>query len=151
MAAPLIVALVISDAAATPRTRPARVTRVVDGDTVEALLKRHSIDVRLIGVDTPETVHPTEPVECFGPEASRFTERKLEGMRVRLEFDVERYDRYDRTLAYVWLKGRLFNRALVRRGFATVLTYPPNDKYAPQLERAEDRARAEKRGLWGAC
>ena len=146
----LAIALIGSEVSGASGRR-ARVTRVIDGDTVEASLRHSSVDIRLLGVDTPETVHPTEPVECFGPEASAFTKLRLEGKRVRLEFDVERLDRYDRALAYIWLKGRLFNRTLVRRGFATALIYLPNDKYAKQLERAEDRARAEQRGLWGEC
>lgn len=132
-------------------TRSATVTRVIDGDTVEVTTRSIALDIRLLGVDTPETVHPTEPVECFGPEASAFTERRLEGKDIGLEFDVERLDRYERTLAYIWLDGHLFNRTLVRRGFATVLIYEPNDKYAAKLRTAEEKARAEKRGLWEAC
>jgi micrococcal nuclease len=130
---------------------PALMTRVVDGDTAEARLSGASIDVRLIGVDTPETVHPFEPVECFGPAASSFTRRSLEGERIRLEFDVQRRDQYGRTLAYVWLGDRLFNRVLVARGFAQVATYPPNVKYVEQFIRAQRSAREHDRGLWKAC
>jgi len=147
----ILLAVVGSPEAVAAKGRRARVTRAVDGDTVEARVKKRTVDLRLLGIDTPETVHPTQPVGCFGPEASRFTKRKLEGKRVRLEFDKERYDQYDRTLVYIWLNGRLFNRTLVLRGFATVLIYPPNDKYAAQLERAEDLAQAKNRGLWEAC
>jgi len=140
-----------ADPGAATRRRRARVTSVTDGDTVTATWKGRSRDVRLIGVDTPETVHPSEPVQCYGPEASAFSEKRLEGARVRLEFDQERKDRYDRTLAYIWQKGRLFNLILVRRGFARVSIYPPNDRYEDRLRRAEDRARELKRGLWGEC
>lgn len=101
------------------------VTRVVDGDTIE-VQRGGMIDVRLIGMDTPESVHPSEPVECHGPAAAELTKRSLEGDMVRLELDVERRDRYGRTLAYVWDDARLFNQVLVERGFATVSTYPPN-------------------------
>jgi endonuclease YncB( thermonuclease family) len=94
---------------------PANVTRVIDGDTIEVALDNEIITVRLIGIDTPETVHPTEPVECYGPAASRFTTGALQGRPVRLEFDVERIDRYGRTLAYVWLGAELFNETLVAR------------------------------------
>ena len=85
------------------------VTRVVDGDTIEVNYRGSIVDIRLIGVDTPETVHPTEPVECFGPAASRFTTASLTEETVRLEFDVERRDYYGRLLAYVWDDGKLFN------------------------------------------
>jgi micrococcal nuclease len=118
---------------------------------VEASFRGREIDVRLIGVDTPETVHPTEPVECFGPAASRFTERHLEGERVRLTFDVELQDRFGRTLAYVWLGGKLFNERLVREGFATVATFPPNVRYVERFLAAQRFARNNDRGLWGGC
>jgi micrococcal nuclease len=124
---------------------------VVDGDTIEARFRGSSIDVRLIGVDTPETVHPTEPVECFGPAASHFTEQALEGKRVRLTFDVERQDRYGRTLAYVWVGDALFNERLVRDGFATVATFPPNVRYVDRFLAAQRFARSHDRGLWGHC
>jgi micrococcal nuclease len=127
------------------------VTRVVDGDTIEARWGGSVKDVRLIGVDTPETVAPGQEVECYGPQASRFTGRRLEGRRVQLEFDQELEDRYGRTLAYVWIGDRFFNKILVARGFARVTIYPPNDTYETRLERAEDRARTAGRGLWGAC
>ena len=124
---------------------------VVDGDTIEVLYRGQLLDVRLIGVDTPETVAPGQPVECYGPAASSFTERLLDGKRVRLEFDVERIDPYGRTLAYVWIGGRLFNRLLVAKGFATVSTYPPNVKYVDRFLAAQPVARAQERGLWGGC
>ena len=130
---------------------PATVTDVTDGDTVAVVLRGRELDVRLIGVDTPETVHPSEPVGCFGPEASRFTGSRLGGARVRLEFDVERIDQYGRTLAYVWIGGRLFNEVLVREGFAQVATYPPNVKYVERFLRAQRLAREESAGLWGGC
>jgi micrococcal nuclease len=129
---------------------PANVTRVIDGDTIEVALDNEILAVRLIGIDTPETVHPTKPVECYGPAASRFTSGVLQGRPVRLEFDVERIDRYGRTLAYVWLGDDLFNETLVARGFAQVTTYPPNVKYVDRFLAAQRDARSHERGLWGA-
>jgi micrococcal nuclease len=130
--------------------RPATVTRVIDGDTIEAELDGRVIDVRLIGIDTPETVHPSEPVECFGAAASRFTTTMLNGRKIRLEFDVERTDQYGRTLAYVWLGDELFNEVLVRQGFAQVSTYPPNVKYVDDFLAAQRDARSASRSLWGS-
>lgn len=127
------------------------VTRVVDGDTVQVLFDGRELDVRLIGIDTPETVKPGDPVECFGPEASAFTEDRLEGREVRLEFDVERLDPFDRTLAYVWLGDELFNETLVREGYALVTTFPPNVRYVERFHGAQRVAREEGLGLWAAC
>lgn len=125
-------------------------TRVVDGDTIEVGRGR-TVDVRLIGIDTPETVHPSQPVQCFGPAASRRTTKALEGDVVRLEFDVERRDQYGRLLAYVWDDARLFNKVLVEHGLAVVSTYPPNVKYVERFAAAQKMARRADRGLWGAC
>ena len=130
--------------------RPATVTRVIDGDTIEVDLDGEILDVRLIGIDTPETVDPSEPVQCYGPAASRFTTKELDGEQIRLEFDVERTDRYGRTLAYVWLGDGLFNETLVARGFALVTTYPPNVRYVDRFLAAQRDARSHERGLWGA-
>jgi micrococcal nuclease len=134
-----------------PAATDAVVVRVVDGDTVEARVGGEIEDVRLIGIDTPETVKPGAPVECFGPQASRFTHRLLEGKRVRLVFGAERRDTYGRLLAYAYLGRRFFNPIPVRRGLARTLTIPPNDRFAPLFERLELRAARAGRGLWGAC
>ncbi len=130
---------------------PAVVTHVVDGDTIDVRFRSREVRMRLIGIDTPETVDPSQPVGCFGPEASAFTGSRLDGEGVSLEFDVERLDRYGRTLAYVWHDGRLFNRVLVARGYAVVTTYPPDVKYVERFEAAQRRARDERLGLWTAC
>lgn len=127
------------------------VVRVVDGDTIEVHAGEGLLDVRLIGVDTPETVHPSEPVGCFGSKASDFTKSQLEGKRVRLEFDVETKDRYGRTLAYVWLADQMFNQTLIARGYGQVATYPPNVKYVDLFTAAQRSARNNNRGLWRAC
>lgn len=144
-----------------PAEAAAVVTRVVDGDTFEARIGGEEEDVRLIGVDTPESVKPGAPVECFGPQASNYAERLLEGRRLRLVFGEERRDSYDRLLAYAYLdpaveahapdRPRFVNAALVRGGYAETLTIPPNDRFAPLLRRLELRAARAGRGLWGAC
>lgn len=134
-----------------PRSAVAFVTRVVDGDTIEARIGDRVEDVRYIGVDTPETVKPGTPVQCFGPRASAFNHQLVERHRVRLVFGVERRDVYGRLLAYVH-RGDLFvNASLVRRGLARSLTIPPNDRFAPLFRRLELRAARAGNGLWGAC
>lgn len=107
--------------------------------------------VRYIGIDTPESVTPGEPVECFGPQASRFNARLVEDERVRLVFDSERRDRYGRLLAYVYVGDELVNAELIRRGYATTLRIPPNDTFAQRFDRLEQRAANAGRGLWGVC
>jgi micrococcal nuclease len=134
-----------------PASGFARVLRVVDGDTIEVHFGGRREDVRLIGVDTPETVKPGTPVQCYGPRASRFTHHLLEGRRVRLRLGVERRDVYGRLLAYVRLPHLFVNATLVRRGLARTLTIPPNDRYAPLFARVERSAARTGRGLWGTC
>ncbi len=134
-----------------PAAAVAFVTRVVDGDTVEARIDGKIEDVRYIGVDTPETVKPGTPVQCFGPRASAFNHRLIEGRQVRLVFGAERRDTYGRLLAYVYLGRRFVNASLVRRGLARTLTIPPNDRFAPLLRRLELSAARAGRGLWGDC
>jgi micrococcal nuclease len=133
------------------RSVSVEVTRVVDGDTVEVRIDGGIEDVRYIGVDTPESVKPGEPVECYALAASHFNERLVEGERVRLVFDAERRDTYGRLLAYVYLGDRFVNAELVRRGYATTLTIEPNDRFADLFARLEQRAGAAGRGLWGEC
>ena len=127
------------------------ITRVVDGDTAHVEIDGRDVTVRFIGIDTPESVAPDQPVECFGPEASAYTEDRLEGERVRLEYDVEREDRFGRTLAYVWLGDELFNETLLREGYALVTTFPPNVAHVDRFTEAQRFARNHELGLWGAC
>lgn len=134
-----------------PASAYAFVTRVVDGDTIEVRIGDRVEDVRYIGVDTPETVKPDTPVQCFGPRASSFNHHLVERRRVRLDFGVERRDVYGRLLAYVHLGDRFVNAMLVRKGLARSLTIPPNDRFAPLLRRLELGAARAGRGLWGAC
>jgi micrococcal nuclease len=134
-----------------PASAFARVTRVVDGDTIEVRLDGETEDVRYIGVDTPETVEPGAPVQCFGHRASAFNHGLLEGRRVRLVFGAERRDVYGRLLSYVHLGHRFVNAELLRRGFARTLTIAPNDQFAERFKRLEIGAARAGRGLWGAC
>jgi micrococcal nuclease len=137
----------------------ARVTDVVDGDTIEVELAGGSQeDVRYIGIDTPESVKPDTPVQCAAKEASAVNERLVGGRRVTLRFDAERRDDYGRLLAYVYVPAReangrsLFvNAELVRRGLARTLTISPNDSFAALFARLQARASRAGRGLWGAC
>jgi micrococcal nuclease len=143
------------DPGATP-TDPgvARVTRVVDGDTIEVELDHHREKVRLLGIDTPETHHPTKPVQCYGEEASQHTAALLPaGTEVRLERDDEERDDYGRLLAYVYRRADdLFvNLELVRQGFASLLTIRPNVAHVADLTAAESSARHDDLGLWGRC
>jgi micrococcal nuclease len=124
------------------------VTRVIDGDTI---VIDSGEKVRLIGVDTPETVDPKRPDGCFGKNASEFTKSQLLGKSVRLEKDVSETDKYKRLLRYVWINDVMFNELLVRQGYAQVSTYPPDVKYQDKFLAAQKEARNEKIGLWNEC
>ncbi len=126
----------------------AKVTRVIDGDTVELETGQH---VRYIGMDTPETVDPRKTVECFGLEASKKNKELVEGKTVLLEKDVTDKDQYGRLLRYVWVDNTLVNLQLVKEGFAHSYTYPPDVKYQAEILAAEKEARENKRGLWAGC
>ena len=139
---------------AAPTGGTATVAAVSDGDTIDVDFGGDVEAVRLLGIDTPETHHPTKPVECFGAEASARTAELLpEGTEVLLVRDVEARDRYGRLLAYVYrAEDDLFvNRSLAEDGYADVLDIAPNGAHAAELARVVSTARAEGRGLWGAC
>ena len=131
----------------------ATVLKVIDGDTIVLKLQNQTETVRLLGVDTPETVHPTKDVECFGPEASTFTRTMLkEGAVVKLARDVEPRDRFQRLLAYLYLAdGTFFNQLLIDQGFARNLSIEPNTTFASQFASHESTARDRRVGLWQAC
>jgi micrococcal nuclease len=128
----------------------ATVREVVDGDTIEVQPAiRGEEEVRLIGVDTPETKDPEEEIEPYGPEASKYTSTELEGEKVELEFDVERKDQYGRVLAYVYPLGEdMFNEDLLELGYAQVYTVSPNDKYEDRFEAAQEEAMDDDIGIW---
>jgi micrococcal nuclease len=136
---------------AGPASAHAYVVRTVDGDTIEARIDGELENVRYIGVDTPETVKPGTPVQCFGHRAAAFDRHLVEGERVRLVFGVERRDVYGRLLAYVYIGHRFVNSELVRRGFARTLAIAPNTRYQALFGRLELSAARHGRGLWGAC
>lgn len=142
-------------AAQAPTGTTARVVRAIDGDTIEVQLDGRRARVRYIGVNTPESVTPDRPVECYGKEASERNRALVEGRAVRLERDTSDTDDYDRLLRYVWLDNPdgavLVNEALVREGFARSRTYRPDVARQAQLDAAQRAAQREGRGLWGAC
>ena len=154
-----------SGGAAPPVSIPADADRaevlaVTDGDTISVRIERSDArePVRFIGIDTPEKPGGTRPAECYGAEASGRTAMMVPpGAEVFLERDTTDRDRFDRLLRYVWYvdaadgQAVLANEALVREGYAIARTYPPDDRYADRLARAEAAAQARNAGLWAAC
>ena len=135
------------------------IRRVVDGDTIVVNFPTGEQErVRLIGVNTPETVHPKKPVEYYGKEASDFTKKELTGKKVWLQMDVQVRDRYQRALGYIWLEAPQENESTIRRGmfnarllldgYGQVMTIQPNSRYAEMFVGFQREARAKGRGLW---
>ncbi|WP_411953594.1 thermonuclease family protein [Alkalibacillus sp. S2W] len=138
-----------SDQTNNPNMETATVTRVVDGDTIEIELNGKTEDVRLLLVDTPETKHPSKPVQPYGPEASEFARNQLSGKQVQVEFDGPKRDHYDRLLAYLWVDGKNFNQMLLQRGLARLAyVYDPPYTHMSAFEQAESNARNAGRGIW---
>ena len=131
----------------------ATIVSVIDGDTIVVEVQNQTETVRLLGVDTPETVHPNKPVKCFGPEASAFTKATLaKGSTVKLMRDVEPRDRFQRLLVYLFLAdGTLFNQLLIDRGLARTLSIEPNTAFASQFAKNESSAKDRRVGLWQSC
>jgi len=140
---------------------PYDLDRITDGDTIRVTTSDGSVPVRLIGIDTPETRHPTIGVEPYGPEATEYITNLITGRPIYLELDIEAYDRYDRLLAYVYVPdptgywaapdgGRYTqaNHAIAQAGLAQPLTIQPNSRYANTYAAAVQTARDAKRGLW---
>lgn len=132
------------------------VTKVVDGDTFQINYNGQKVSVRMVGIDTPETVDPRRPVGCFGKNASNETKRLIEGKEVVLIKDISDTDKYNRLLRYVYLplsggQNLFINDYLVRQGFAKAYTYPPDVKYNERFLEAEKEARENLRGLWNEC
>ncbi|MDI3270517.1 MAG: thermonuclease family protein [Bacillota bacterium] len=138
----------------------AKVVRIIDGDTILVKVQGKEERVRFIGMDTPETVHPTQAVQPYGPEASAFTAQHLEDRSIYLELDVQERDRYGRLLAYIWLekpktrsdqeiRSSMLNAILLLEGYAQIMTVPPNVKYVDHFLQYQREAREGGKGLWG--
>jgi micrococcal nuclease len=133
---------------------PYPVVRAVDGDTIRVNRNGEEIVIRFIGLDTPETVAPDRPVECFGPEASARTTELVEGGQVWLEYDEASglTDKYDRTLAFVWLDPQtMLNELLIAEGYAEEVTYADGYAHQRDFQDAERAAQSARVGLWSAC
>jgi len=131
----------------TSGLRSVFVERVIDGDTI---ITNEEERIRYIGMNTPETVHPSKPVEFFGQEASDKNKELVKGKTVELEFDIQQIDQYGRTLACIWLDSVMINAELVAEGYAQVSTIPPNVKYADYFVALQEEARTGGKGLWAA-
>jgi micrococcal nuclease len=133
---------------ANTQTIVAYVTRVVDGDTIHAMIGNQVETIRYIGINTPETHHPRLGAQPGGQEATEVNRQLVEGKWVQLTLDVQQRDKYGRLLAYVWINGEMVNAHLVHRGYAQAATYPPNVRYADYFVKLQGGARDDKRGLW---
>jgi endonuclease YncB( thermonuclease family) len=133
----------------------AQVTKVVDGDTIDVEIDGQKAKVRYIGVDTPETVDPRKPVQCFGADAKKKNQELVEGKTVYLSKDVSETDRYGRLLRFVYVTNGdttiFVNEALVKDGYAHVLTVPPDVSKAEYFKSLEEEARTKNLGLWSSC
>jgi len=137
-----------STISSAPDAQTAKVVRAIDGDTIEL---DSGQKVRYIGVDTPETVSPSKPIQCFGEEASAQNKQLVEGKTVKLEKDITETDKYGRLLRFVYVDGIFVNDFLVREGFAQVSTFPPDVKYQDIFLNSQQLAQQENLGLWSSC
>lgn len=139
----------------------ALVTKVVDGDTINVKINGEKYKVRMIGVDTPETVHPSKPIQFYGKEASDYTKKNLTDKTVYLQKDVSDTDRHGRLLRYVWIskpsndnpsnseiRKNMYNAILVENGYAHSVTYQPDSRYSKLFSELQSIARKNKLGLW---
>ncbi len=146
--------LLLLGACSAPEAGTPTLIEVVDGDTIVVRVGHHTERLRLIGLDTPESVDPSRPVQCFGPEASdRLRELLPDGTALHIERDVEARDRYGRLLGYVFRAsdGLFVNAALLAEGYGDLLLIAPNTTRAQELEAAATSAGTANRGLWSAC
>lgn len=120
----------------------ATVTRVVDGDTIKINYQGNEETVRMIGIDTPESVHPDNSKNTeAGRKASNYTKERLDGKTIKLEFDVAERDKYGRLLAYVWINDKMYNMELLENNMAELMTVPPNVKYESEFQKAKKEAK----------
>lgn len=132
-----------------------RVKRVIDGDTIVIVIHDHEYTVRMLGINTPETVDPRKPAECFGKQASDETKKILTDKQVTIETDdiVGQFDKYNRLLAYINLNNKNINAYLIEQGFAREYTYDTDKPYSKRqaFKQLQKEAKKNKRGLWGKC
>ncbi|MBP9759257.1 thermonuclease family protein [Candidatus Dojkabacteria bacterium] len=142
--------IVTPSPAPDPNISIVKVINVIDGDTFTI---EGGAVIRMIGIDTPETVHPSKPIQCYGKEASQKTKELLEGKEIKLEKDVSETDKYSRLLRYVYVDDIFINEYLVSEGFAKSSSYPPDVKYQNKFVEAQKKAQEENKGLWNvsAC
>lgn len=127
-----------------------KVVSVVDGDTFKIIYEGKEEKVRLIGIDTPESVHPDKSKNIeYGTQVSNYVKELIQKKEVRLEFDVSQRDKYGRLLAYVYLENNeMLNEKLLKEGYAKISTYPPNVKYVEHFTKIQEESRKNKVGLW---
>lgn len=154
--APLVFAVFVSSCSEEPAdlSGPYPVIKVTDGDTIQVLVNEEKVKVRIIGIDTPEIVSTTKPVQCYGPESSAFAEDELSGTSVYLEYDESQglLDRYGRTLAHVWTEDKkLYAAEAILLGYGIEKTYGDEYKYREMFIENQSEARGQALGLWGRC
>jgi endonuclease YncB( thermonuclease family) len=133
---------------------PYEVIKVTDGDTIKVSISGYRFSVRPIGIDTPETVHPTKPIGCFGPESSDYAKDLLGGSNVYLEYDKSQapFDKYKRVLAHVWTEEKeLYASGAIQQGYGIEFTYATDYKYKQLYLEDQSKAKANSVGLWGSC
>jgi micrococcal nuclease len=143
-----LLALLLVVPAALAASLEGRVVHVVDGDTIHVRVGDRVEKVRYIGVNTPEIHHPRKGEEPGGREAAEVNRELVQDRHVRLDTDVQARDRYGRLLAYVWVGDTMINAELVRRGYAQVMTVPPNVRHQALFVKLQRDARDAERGLW---
>ena len=145
----LILSLVVVPKKVSYATAKVTVDRVVDGDTFVYYAGSEQIRVRMIGVDTPESVHPDESRNTeWGKKISKWVKKKLTGKKVKLEYDEDRYDQYGRVLAYVYLGRKMFQKKLLKKGYARAVYYAPNGKYKEEFFELQTWAMNHNKGFW---
>lgn len=132
----------------TSPSDPLVVTKIVDGDTIKLA---NGETIRYIGIDTPETKHPSKSKQCYGAEASERNKELVFGKKIELTYDVSETDKYGRVLAYVWVDGKMVNEQLVEEGFAFAKAYPPDLLYQEEFDKLQNIAKKDFRGLWKEC
>lgn len=149
----LLLALILSLAVVPEKVSYAAtkvtIDRVVDGDTFVYYDGNEQVRVRMIGVDTPESVHPDESRNTvWSKKVSKWVKKKLTGKKVKLKYDKDKYDQYGRVLAYVYLKKKMFQKTLLKKGYARAVYYSPNGAHRAEFEKLQAWAKKHKKGFW---